>query len=328
VTTAKTVPVTRDMSGDELDAEDAWHTVRRHGLWRLVVDAFDRFKSGDGFANGRALAQQIALALVPFLIGLTGLAADLDAADAAKVIARTVADLTPGGRQSDILSSAISPGSAADRAGELALAFGVVFALFSATLAMGQVERGANRIYGIDGDRPAVPKFIRSAVLTAVLAVPVGLGFLLLVAGGPFGDAMVAVYGWSPTTELVWDIVRWPVGLLLTTVAVAVLLDHSPRRRQPSFSWLALGAAVAVTLMMAASGLLALYVHLSSSFGAVYGPLAGIIALLLWCSLTSFALFLGVAMCAQLEAIHGGVTEPSDDDPGPTTERRHAEPAR
>ena len=327
MTTAKTVPVTRDMSGDELDAEDAWHAVRRYGLWRLLVDAFERFKSGDGFANGRALALQLALAVVPFLIGLTGLATDLDAERTATVLARTVAELTPGGRQSDVLSRALSPSSASERAGQLALAFGVVFGLIAATLAMAQVERGANPIYGIDGDRPGVPKFLRAAVLTAVLALPAGLGFLLLVAGGPFGDAMVAEYGWSPTAELVWDVVRWPVGLVLTTVAVAVVLDHSPRRKQPSFSWLALGAGVAVMLTVTALGLLALYVNLSPSFGDVYGPLAGVIALLLWCNLTSFALFVGVALAAQLEAAHGGVTEPADEDPGPTTERRRAKPA-
>jgi YihY family inner membrane protein len=204
----------------------------------------------------------------------------------------------------------------------------VIFGLVAATLAMAQVERGANRIYGIDGDRPGVPKFVRAAVLTAVLAVPVGLGFLLLVAGGPFGEAMTEVYGWSSTTELVWDVVRWPAGLLLTTVAIAVILDYAPRRRQPSLSWLSLGAGVAVALTMLASGLLAVYVNLSASFGAVYGPLAGIIALLLWCNLTCFALFLGVALGAQLEAVHGGVIEPADEDPGPTTERRQPEQAR
>jgi uncharacterized BrkB/YihY/UPF0761 family membrane protein len=297
VTTASTVPVTRDMSGDELDAEDAWHTVRRRGFGRLVVEAFARFRAGDGFSNSRALALQLALALAPFLIGLTGLAADLDVQRAARVLAQTVSELTPGGRSSDVLSAALSPGSAAERAG------------------------------GISGDRPAVRKFARSAVLTLVVSVPVGLGFLLLVAGGPFGDAVTAVYGWSETTESVWDVVRWPVGLLVTTAAVTIILDHTPRRRQPSLSWLALGAGVAVVLTMVASGLLALYVNFSDSFGSVYGPLAGIIAMLLWCNLTSFALFFGTAMAAQLEALRAGVEDPKVDDPGPTTETRRTQPS-
>jgi YihY family inner membrane protein len=327
VTTARTVPVTTDMSGDELSAEDAWHTVRRHGLRRLVVDAFARFRFGDGFTASRALGLQTALSLVPFLVGLTGLAAELDAQRAARVLASTISELTPGGRRSDVLSHALAPSSAAERAGELALWFGVVAGLVSMTLALAQIERGANRIYGISRDRPGVPKYTRAAVLTAVLALPVALGFLLLVAGGPLGDAMQQVYGWSEAAETTWDIARWPVGVLVTTLAVTVVMDYSPRRRQPSLSWLALGAGLAVALSMLASGLLAVYVTLSSAFGNVYGPLAGMIALLVWSNLTAIALFFGIAVAAHLEGLRAGVTEPVVEDPGPTTETQRAEAA-
>jgi YihY family inner membrane protein len=327
VTTARTVPVTRDMSGDELSAEDAWHTVRGHGLSRLFVDAFARFRLGDGFTSSRSLALQMALSVVPFLIGLTGLAADLDAGREARVVATTVSQLTPGGRQGDVLAHALSPGSASERAGQLALVVGLLLGLVSMTLAVGQIERGANRIYGISQDRPTVQKYVRATVLTLVLAVPAGLGFLLLVAGGPFGEAARQVYGWSAATDAVWDVARWPVGLVVTTVAVAVVLDHSPRRRQPSLSWLALGAGLAVALSVLASGLLAVYVNLSSGFGNVYGPLAGVVALLLWCNLTAIALFLGIAVAAQLEGLRAGVTEPTVQDPGPTTETQRAEAA-
>ena len=37
MTTARTVPVTTEMDGDELDAEDAWHLARRHGLRTVHV---------------------------------------------------------------------------------------------------------------------------------------------------------------------------------------------------------------------------------------------------------------------------------------------------
>jgi YihY family inner membrane protein len=327
VTAARAVPVTSDMPGDELDAEDAWHTVRRYGLGRLIVDAFKRFRVGDGFTASRALALQLALSLVPFLIGLTGLATELDAKGAARVVAMTMSQLTPGGRQSDVLSQALAPSSAAERAGNLALIFGLVVGLASMTLAVAQVERGANRIYGISRDRPGVVKYTRAAVLSAVIALPVGLGFLLLVAGDPFGEAMRQVYGWSGTTDQVWDLVRWPVGLLVTTFATTVMFDHAPMRRQPSLSWLALGAGLAVALVMVASGLLALYVHVSGSFGNVYGPLAGIIALLAWSNLTAIALFLGLAVAAQLEAVRGGVLHPAVDDPAPTADTQPASAA-
>jgi uncharacterized BrkB/YihY/UPF0761 family membrane protein len=95
-----------------------------------------------------------------------------------------------------------------------------------------------------------------------------------------------------------------------------VVLNHSPWRRQPGLSWLAAGAAVAVLLTLASTGLLAVYVHESPSFGDVYGPLAGIVALLIWALLSSIALFFGAALCAQLEACRAGQPEPAYDDPG------------
>ena len=151
--------------------------------------------------------------------------------------------------------------------------------------------------------------------------MPVGVGFLLLVAGGAFGDAMVSEYGWSSGLRTTWNLVRWPVGLLLLVVTIAVIFDHAPRRRQPALSWLALGAGVSVVLSMAAAAGLAAYVNLSASFSSTYGPLAGIFALLVWSLLSSIALFYGLAVCAQLEALRAGQPEPAYDDPG----RPHSE---
>jgi YihY family inner membrane protein len=316
MTTARTVPVTTEMDGDELDAEDAWHLARRFGLRRILVESFVRFRYGDGFTNSRALALQACLAVVPFLLALTGLAADLDEAKPARVVARTIEAVSPGSGQSDALASAVTGENSSEEAGELALGFGLVFALVSMTTAMAQIERGSNRIYGIRRDRKALYKYGRAAVLTGILALPVGAGFLLLVAGGAFADAMAADYGWSTTTVQAWNVARWPAGITLLVVTIAALLDHAPRRHQPALSWLALGSGVAVLLTLLATAGLALYVNLSSSFGSIYGPLAGVFALLLWSLLSSIALFYGTAVCAQLESLRAGQESPVYDDPG------------
>ncbi|WP_148614230.1 YihY/virulence factor BrkB family protein [Nocardioides rubriscoriae] len=314
MTTARLVPVTTEMDGEELDAEDAWHLVRRHGLRTLLVGAFVRFRYGDGFTNSRALALQTCLGVVPFLLAATGLAADVDDERWSRVVALTVDAVSPGGDGQDALAGAASGGS--QDAGEVALVLGLLLALVSMTTAMAQVERGSNRIYGIRRDRPAVAKYGRAAALTLVLALPVGTGFFLLVAGGAFGDAMVREYAWSDGLHRTWQVLRWPAGLVLLVTTIAVLLDHAPRRRQPALSWLALGAVVAVVLSMAAAAGLALYVNVSGSFDSTYGPLAGIVALLLWSLMSAVSLFLGVAVCAQLEALRAHDPAPADADPG------------
>jgi YihY family inner membrane protein len=316
VTTARTVPVTVEMDGDELDAEDAWRMVRKHGLLRLGTDSFVRFRYGDGFTNSRALALQTAMAVIPFLLALTGLAADIDEERPAQVIASTIEAVSPGSGQQDALAGAVTGDASSEEAGEVALGLGLAFALLSMTTAMAQVERGLNRIYGIRRDRRAPYKYGRAAVLTALLALPLALGFLLLVTGGAFADAMADRYGWGSAAVTWWNVARWPIGLLLLVLAIAVLLDHAPRRRQPSLSWLALGSGVAVVLTMVATALLATYVHVGDSFGSTYGPLGGVFALLLWALLSAIAFFYGAAVCAQLEAYRAGSEEPAYSDPG------------
>lgn len=233
-----------------------------------------------------------------------------------RVVAQTIQAVSPTAGEQDALTSAMSGGTSSQEAGEIALGFGLAFALLSMTSAMAQVERGLNRIYGIARDRRAVAKYGRAAAMTAVLAAPMGLGFLLLVGGGAFADAMMADYGWSDRTALLWNVGRWPLGFLLLVIAIAVMLNHAPRRRQPGLSWLALGSGIAVVLTMSATGVLAAYVHVGDSFGDVYGPLGGVFALLLWSLLSSMALFYGAAVCAQLEAYRAGVPEPAHADPG------------
>jgi YihY family inner membrane protein len=232
------------------------------------------------------------------------------------VIASTIQSVSPGSGEQDALASAVTGKDSSEEAGELALGVGLAFALLSMTAALGQVERGLNRIYGIRRDRRAPWKYGRAAVMTAVLAPAMGLGFLLLVAGGAFADAMVDGYGWSDATVTWWNVVRWPIGLVMLVFVVAVLLDHSPRRRQPTLSWLALGSGIAVTLTLVATGLLAFYVNMSDSCGSTYGPLGGVFALLLWTLISSTAFFYGAAVCAQLEAYRAGDHEPAYPDPG------------
>ena len=316
MTTARTVPVTTEMDGDELDALDAWHLARHHGLRKIVVESFVRFRYGDGFTNSRALALQVCLAVVPFLLALTGLASDIDEERPAAVVAHVVDSLSPGSGEGDALTSAVDESDTSERAGEVALVLGLGFALVSMTTAMAQVERGANRIYGIRRDRKALHKYGRAAVLTAVLAAPVSVGFVMLVGGGALGEAMAENYGWSENAVDWWNGLRWPIGIALLVFAIAVLLDHAPRRRQPALSWLALGSGIAVVLSAIATAGLAAYVSLSGSFGSVYGPLAGVFALLLWALLSSVAFFYGTAVCAQLEALRAGEVAPALDDPG------------
>jgi len=62
------------MSGEELSADDAWHTVRRYGLRRLLFASFLRCRYGDGFSHARAFRPAARTGGVPTVIAGAGLA--------------------------------------------------------------------------------------------------------------------------------------------------------------------------------------------------------------------------------------------------------------
>ena len=171
---------------------------------------------------------------------------------------------------------------------------------------MGQVERGANRIYGVERDRP----FLRKYTVGLALAVTAGLFALLSVVILMGGAAIRDALDWGETFDSVWRVARWPLGLTFAVASVALLFEYSPSRPQPEASWLAFGAAVSVLLWLVFMGVLALYIDATDSFGATYGPIAGTIGVLLWTFLSSVALFAGLAFAAQLEAVRAGVPAP------------------
>ena len=288
MTTASEVPLTRG----ELEGDEAVETLRRTGRRRLALDAVDRFRAADGFSHSRALAFQVTLTLLPALIAVVGLAAALGHDEFTQIVRETIQDLTPGA-PGEILTEALRHGSeSGHESGETALVAGGIAALIAGMSAMGQVERGANRIYGVERDRPFVRKY----------AVALGL---TLMGGAALRNALDL----GEVFDSVWRIARWPLGVVSAIGSVALLFELSPRRRQPEASWLAFGAGVSVILWLVFMGALALYMDATDSFGATYGPIAGTIGVLLWAFLTAIALFLGLAFAAQLEAVRAGLRE-------------------
>jgi YihY family inner membrane protein len=147
-----------------------------------------------------------------------------------------------------------------------------------------------------------------------VAGVPALTGFLFLAAGGEVGDSIERHYHWGAVAHSLWDWARWPLSMTLTVFSVGLLFRHSPRRRQPGLSWLLVGAALSTAIWWLVSGLLAVYVNASDAFGATYGALTGIMALLVWANLTGIAFFLGLAFAAQLEGARVGAPDPVEED--------------
>jgi YihY family inner membrane protein len=316
MSTATAVPETYQLEGD-----DALRTLRGTGWSQLARDSFLRFRAADGFSHSRALAYQVMLTLLPFVIAVVGLARALEVNELRELVTQTVDRLAPG-PAGQLFTEAVRQGArSAAGGGVAALLLGALAALASATLAMGQIERGANRLYGVEQDRPTTRKYWNGCKLACTAGILTVVAFLLIVGGTDVAEAT----GLSGVVRGLWTVLRWPLSIAFVVVAFALLFRAAPRRRQPSWSWLAVGSGVSVLLWFVFTGLLALYLDVSAgTFGRTYGPLTGIIAILLWTFLTSLALYLGLAFAAQLEAVRAGVPQPRTGEPANPTGRGQA----
>ena len=302
MSTANVVPETWELTGD-----DAIEVLRSTGRRHLVADAYLRLRLADGFSHARSLAFMTSLVLVQGTIAVVGLASALGNGDVGDAIVRAIHDAVPG-PAGEVLTSAVDQARTAGASQRyLALLLGSVGALISATSAMGQLERGLNRLYGVEEDRPTLAKYSRAFVLAVTAGGLGALAFVALAFGRNVGRALD-----NDSLSSVWNVVRWPLALGLLVAMVALLFKLAPRRRQPAWSWLAFGALVSVGLLFLVTIGLGLMFRVSTSFGDTYGPLAGIMALLLWALLAAIGVFLGAAVAAQLEAVRAGARAPQD----------------
>jgi YihY family inner membrane protein len=309
VSTATRVPETWDLDGD-----DARETLTSVGKARLLRDSFVRLRAADGTSHARSLAFMVSLCLVQGLIVLLGVASSFGGVGLTSTVAHNLGSGVPGPGGAVLADAVQQARKVGERHEFVPLFIGVLGLLVTATFAMGQMERGLNRIYGVERDRPARKKYAR-ALLLAVSVGPMLAAALLLIGFAPNPDEPAI------TLDDFWVYGRWVVAAGLIFVALALLLRFCPNRHQPGRAWLAFGTLTALTLWLAVTGLLALGFRLAATFPQTYGPLAGIVALLLWGYVSALTIFYGVAVAAELEATRAHVRETvaRADDPLPLT---------
>lgn len=99
-----------------------------------------------GFSRSRAHGLQLCLAFIPLVIALVGLSDTLVTERIGQVLRVTLVSLSPDSSADLLRATPGRPLSGGDDDAEVALWLGLLAALVTLTTAMGQVERGANRI--------------------------------------------------------------------------------------------------------------------------------------------------------------------------------------
>jgi membrane protein len=138
-------------------------------------------------------------------------------------------------------------------------------------------------------------------LVTFVLVVLTAIVLVALVLTGPVAAAVGDAFGLGSTAVTAWQVAKWPLLLVIVTAIVGLLYYATPNIRQPGLRWVSIGAIVAIAIWALLSVAFGFYVANFSSYGKVYGALAGVIVFLLWLWLTNLALLLGAELNAELE---------------------------
>lgn len=183
----------------------------------------------------------------------------------------------------------------------LTLVLGIVTALWSASGYVGAFGRAMNRVYEIDEGRPFIK--LRGTMLAVTIATVLIVLVLsaMLVLSGPVAESVGNAIGLGGAFLTAWNILKWPVIMLLVILAIAILYYATPNVKQPKFRWMSLGSAIALVIFLLASLAFAFYVANFNNYDKTYGAIGGVIVSLLWLWILNMSLLFGAEFDAEME---------------------------
>jgi membrane protein len=258
--------------------------------------AFKEFVADDCMGLAQQVAYSSLLAFFPaviFLVGAFGLIGIYDD------LREFLGAIAPGG----VLEALEVAEQSAERSSTavLAVILGAFGAVWAASGAMGSVIKAVNRAYDRTETRPFW-KVRLIAILLVVLTGIVTAGlFILIVFGGPLGEAIADEARLGGAFDLLWAVLRWPLAFVAILLFFALVYYIAPDTDHRSWKWISPGSLVGGVLWLALSALFALYTAFAGSYDKTYGSIAGAIILLLWLNYSAFAVLFGAELNSELD---------------------------
>ena len=177
------------------------------------------------------------------------------------------------------------------------LGIGLVISL---GLALWSGSRGINAlIYAMSRVRhqPERRSFIKAALFAIGLSVAGAIFLvvaLIVIAGLP------ALFPWPTREEWLLLLIRWPVLLALTTLALMALYRWGPDRHPRQWKHIWPGAVFASILWILAGAIFSIYVENFSDYQASFGSVTAAIVMLLWLYNSAQIFVLGAVINSEL----------------------------
>jgi membrane protein len=258
----------------ELQPHD-WKSTAKRTLKEIKDDRVTLVAAG--------MAYYFFLAIFPALIALVGVLG-IAHVDPSGLI-DSIRSSLPGGAGTALTRAIAQADKPSQSASFIAAAGGILLALFSASSGMVALEKGLDIAYDVPKDR----KFLMARVIAIVL----------LIATVLLGAVPSPLFTFGEST--IFTVLGYILSIMAVVVLFSIFYFLAPNRESPSWQWVSTGGIVGTILWVLVSIAFGFYVNNFNSYSKTYGPLAGVIVLILWLYLSSLAVLIGGELNAELE---------------------------
>ena len=169
---------------------------------------------------------------------------------------------------------------------------GILLAVWSASSGMGNMIEAINIAYDEDpDDRPFWKKRGVALAFTLLFIVFVAVVGTILGLAASTSGALAVVTGIGAAL----------VSGVLFVLVLSVFYRYGPDRDGAEWSWVSVGAVIAVVLWLVASAAFSFYVANFGSYNETYGALGAIVVVLLWLFISALVVMLGAEINAEME---------------------------
>ncbi len=295
-------PATVRQYSRQLDSQPGkggyWRELR-FGSWAKRV--YSKILADNCFGQAAQLAYYFLFALFPFLLFLTTLLAYIPVPELLDQIINLLSRALPGEAVS-LVQDHVHTLVNQQRGG--LLSFGIIVALWTASSAILAVADGLNRAYNVEESRPWWKMRGIAMLLVVGLSLFMIVAPVLLIFGPQLGSWLANGVGLGEAFALMWNLIRWPVSIVLLMFGLALLYYFAPNAK-PSWRWITPGSVVAVIGWVITSLGFSYYVTNFSSYNATYGSIGTVIVLLTWLYLIGVFILMGGEVNAAFDYVSG-----------------------
>ena len=183
--------------------------------------------------------------------------------------------------------------------------FGLIAAVWSASVGISAIQDTLNAVYKIQGLRSYIVARVQAIGLTILLTIIVTLGLASMLLGDYFArltELRISDFMLRSTAAEVIRITSWIIACVLLALTFAMLYYWAPDCKSRRWHWITPGGTIGIAGWLMASFGLRIYLHFFNTYTFTYGSLGAVIILLTWFYITGLMLLLGAEINSQIEA--------------------------